>query len=170
MLQTGIFTIKPAVYAKFVALRWCRRYAWMVAIPLIIMLAIGTFSWPWLVVALALICLIAPPIVMLAWFAIASKPDAVEDMREHYVLLEPNSLTLQYVEQSSDISPEHESASCKSVVLPYQMIDTVEVSDKQISILFRSKMPRQTVIIPLDAFLCSTDYAKALALLESRGI
>ena len=90
-VTTPPFTVAPSVHAALAASRILSRYWWAAAIPVATLLILGLSDWRYAVTALALIFVVLPAVAMFGWFAATSDADAVADMTEHSLRLNPDN-------------------------------------------------------------------------------
>lgn len=146
-VTTPPFTVAPSVHAALAASRILSRYWWAAAIPVATLLILGLSDWRYAVTALALIFVVLPAVAMFGWFAATSDADAVADMTEHSLRLNPDNTI-------SIIRPENIHTT------PADAIISVSLFRKNIVVAIRSNGKTQRIIVPVSAFATQGDAAE----------
>lgn len=146
-ITTATFTVAPSVHAGLAASRILSRYWYFPAIPIATFLIIGLYDWRYAITALALIFVVLPAVAMFGWFAATSNADAVADMTEHSLRLNPdNTLSI--------IRPEGTTPTTSDAVA------SVSLFRKNIVIDIRRNDRTQRIIAPVSAFATQADAAE----------
>lgn len=146
-ITTASFAVAPSLHAAMAASRILSRYWWTAAIPVAVLLAIGLSDWRYAVTALALIFVVLPAVAMFGWFAVTSDADAVADMTEHTLRLNPdNTITI--------IRPGNIHT------FPADAHISVSPFRKNIVVNIRHNGKTQRIIVPVSAFATQADAAE----------
>lgn len=146
-ITTAPFTVAPSVHAAMAASRILSRYWWAAAIPAATLLILGLSDWRYAVTALALIFVVLPAVAMFGWFAATSDADAVADMTEHTLRLNPDNTI-------SIIRPGNTHTS------PADAHISVSLFRKNIVVTIRHNGKTQRIIVPVSAFATQGDAAE----------
>lgn len=146
-ITTAPYAVAPSVHAAMAASLILSRYWWTAAIPVAVLLAIGLSDWRYAITALALIFVVLPAVAMFGWFAATSDADAVADMTEHSLRLNPDNTI-------STISPENIHTS------PADAHISVSLFRKNIVVTIRHNGKTPRIIVPVSAFVTKADAAE----------
>lgn len=146
-ITTASFAVTPSVHAAMAASRILSRYWYFPAIPIVTLLIMGLSDWRYAVTALALIFVVLPAVAMFGWFAATSDADAVADMTEHSLRLNPdNTISL--------IRPENIHTT------PADALISVSLFRKNIVVTIRHNGKTQRIIVPVSVFATQGDAAE----------
>lgn len=146
-ITTASFAVTPSVHAAMAASRILSRYWYFPAIPIVTLLIMGLSDWRYAVTALALIFVVLPAVAMFGWFAATSDADAVADMTEHSLRLNPDNTI-------SIIRPENIHTT------PADALISVSLFRKNIVVTIRHNGKTQRIIVPVSAFTTQGDAAE----------
>lgn len=146
-ITTVPFAVAPSVHAALAASRILSRYWWAAAIPVATLLILGLSDWRYAVTALALIFVVLPAVAMFGWLAATSDADAVADMTEHSLRLNPDNTI-------STIRPENIHTS------PADAHISVSLFRKNIVVTISHNGKTQRIIAPVSAFATQADAAE----------
>ncbi len=146
-ITTAPFAVAPSVHAAIAASRILSRYWYFPAIPIATLLILGLSDWRYAVTALALIFVVLPAVAMFGWFAATSNADAVADMTEHTLRLNPDN-TISIIRPADT----HTTASDARA--------SVSLFRKNIVVSIRSNGKTQRIIAPVSAFATQADAAE----------
>lgn len=146
-ITTAPFAVAPSVHAGLAASRILSRYWYFPAIPIVTLLIMGLSDWRYAITALALIFVVLPAVAMFGWFAATSNADAVADMTEHTLRLNPDNTISTIRLENIHTSPADSHIS-------------VSLFRKNIVVAIRSNGKTQRIIAPVSAFATQADAAE----------
>lgn len=146
-ITTASFAVAPSVHAAMATGRILSRYWWTAAIPVAVLLAIGLSDWRYAVTALALIFVVLPAVTMFGWFAATWDADAVADMTEHTLRLNPDN-TISIIRAGN------------THTTPADALISVSLFRKNIVVAISHNGKTQRIIVPVSAFATQADAAE----------
>ena len=98
---TEIFTVPASVAAKRRMGALLERYRWAIALPLLAIMLPGLYNWRFLIVALAIVMVVLPGILAIAYFQCSLTPDAALATVPHRIKFGKDSLAVCYYRKDS---------------------------------------------------------------------
>ncbi len=96
MIETEVYKIGAGHYGRRVAAKLASRWWLPLGLPIAALLVAGAWDWRWWIVGLAVILVIYPGLLMLAYYYYALSPEAVRAILPQKAVFDENDMTIVY--------------------------------------------------------------------------
>ncbi len=96
MVETEVYKVEASRYGRRVAMRLASRLWLPLGLPFIAAMIAGTYDWRWWIVGLALLLVLYPGILLIAYYYHALSPEAVRAILPQKVQISATDIYVTY--------------------------------------------------------------------------